>query len=268
MLLAQLSDFHVVLPDTEKGKLMGTPAYLQAAIAHVEAIDPEVHAVLGTGDLVDAGGKDEYELLKTILEACTRPLYLIPGNHDDRETMREVFRGAGHDYLPAQGFLQYSVDLGALRLLALDTLVPGEPGGLLCDERLQWLDDRLSEDDKPTIVMQHHPPFITGISQMDAMGLSGYEAEEEVLRKHPHVERVICGHIHRSIVRRFGGSVASTAPSTAHALELDLRGAGRLAVLREPPGCALHAWKDNALVTHTSVIGDFGPPYVIHERPE
>ncbi len=268
MLLAQISDFHVVLPDTEQGKLMRTSAYLEAALAHVEAMDPTVDAVLGTGDLVDAGKREEYELLATLFEASTKPVYLIPGNHDDREEMRTVFLAAGHDYLPDEGFIQYCVDLGPVRMVALDTLIPGEPGGLLCNERLQWLDARLSEDSKPTIVMQHHPPFVTGISQMDEMGLAGADEEAEIVRKYSHVERVICGHIHRSISRRFGGTIASTAPSTAHALELDLRSPGRLAVLHEPPGCTLHAWRDDALVTHTSVIGDFGPPYVIHERPE
>ncbi len=268
MLLAQISDFHVVPSDTEKGKLMRTAEHLQSALAHVEAIEPKVDVVLGTGDLVDAGGLEEYQLLASLLKACTRPLYLIPGNHDERELMREVLREHGHDYLPESGFLNYCVDLGELRLVALDTLVPGEPGGLLCEQRLAWLDERLGEDDKPTIVMQHHPPFATGLSQMDGMGLSGSAEEEAILRKHPHVERVLCGHIHRSIVRRFGGSLASTVPSTAHQLELDLRTPGRLAVLEEPPACALHLWRDDALVSHISLIGDFGPVYVIHERPE
>lgn len=265
MLLAQISDFHVVPPDTDLGKLMRTPGYLEAALAHVEAIAPSVDALLATGDLVESGAREEYELLASLLEATEKPIYLIPGNHDDREVMREVFRARGHRYLPEEGFLQYCIDLGPLRLVALDTLVPGEPGGLLCQERLAWLDARLAEDDKPTLVMQHHPPFATGISQMDEMGLTGCEEEEAVLRKHPHVERVICGHLHRSIVRRFGGTIASTVPSTAHAVELDLRSPGRLAVLREPPACALHFWREGALITHASVIGDYGPPYVIHE---
>ena len=270
MLLAQISDFHVLPPDTERGRLMRTHRYLQAALAHIESIVPKVDAVLATGDLVESGEREEYELLAELLEATSKPIYLIPGNHDRREFIRNVLGPRvllprGLDYLPESGFLHYCIDLGPLRLVALDTLVPGKPGGLLCDERLQWLDARLCEDDKPTLVLQHHPPFATGLSQMDGMGLSGSEKQEAIIRKHPHVEAVICGHLHRSICRRFGGTIASTAPSTAHALELDLRSPGRLAVLREPPGCALHLWRDNALVSHTSFIGDFGPPYVIHD---
>lgn len=267
MLLAQISDFHVVPPNTEKGTLMRTQSYLEAALAHIEAITPKVDAVLATGDLIDSAEREEYELLAVLLATSTVPIYLIPGNHDHREYMREVMRPKGFDYLPESGFLHYCVDLGPLRLVALDTLIPGEPGGLLCQERLQWLDERLSEDDKPTLVLQHHPPFATGLSQMDGMGLSGSEQEEAIIRKHSHVERVLCGHLHRSISKRFGGTIASTAPSTAHAVELDLRSPGRLAVLREPPGCALHLWRDDTLVTHTSFIGDFGPAYVIHDVP-
>ncbi len=268
MLLAQLTDFHVVPMDSEKGQIMRTPTFLEAALVHVAEMDPEVDAILATGDLVDSGEREEYELLATLLENCTKPIYMIPGNHDDRDQMREVLRGQGHSYLPEKGFLHYCVDLGPLRLIALDTLVPGEPGGLLCEERLHWLDERLREDNKATLIMQHHPPFETGLSQMDGMGLEGSAEEAEILGKYSHVERIICGHIHRGIVRRFGGTIASTAPSTAHAVELDLRIPGRLAVVQEPPGCALHLWRDDALVSHQSFIGDFGPPYVIHERPQ
>jgi 3',5'-cyclic AMP phosphodiesterase CpdA len=267
MLLAQISDFHVVPPNTEMGQVMRTQSYLEAALEHLESLAPSVDVVLGSGDLIEAGTEEEYELLAELLDACTKPIYLVPGNHDHRELMVKVMRPRGHDYLPESGFLNYCVDLGPLRLVALDTVIHGKPGGLLCEERLQWLDARLSEEDKPTIVMQHHPPFATGITQMDGMGLTGSAEEEAVIRKHPHVERVICGHLHRTMTRRFGGSIASTAPSTAHALELDLRNPGRLAVLREPPGCTLHHWNEGSLVSHISFIGDYGPPYVIHELP-
>ena len=82
------------------------------------------------------------------------------GNHDDREAMRSVFGDC--DWLPDEGFVQYVVDLGGLRLIALDTHVPGAPGGTLCDDRLDWLNDRLSEaPDRPTILFLRHPSFST-----------------------------------------------------------------------------------------------------------
>lgn len=243
---------------------MQTQAFLEAAVTHLNAMEPAVDLVLATGDLVEAGTREEYELLVEILEPLSMPVYMIPGNHDERQMMGQVLREHSRAaYLPEEGFLNYCVDLGPLRLVALDTVVQGEPGGLLCQERLQWLDARLAEEERPTIVMQHHPPFVTGMSQMDDMGLEGSTEEEEIIARYPHVERVLCGHLHRGITRRFGGTIASTCPSTAHAVELDLREPGRLGVVREPPACALHLWRDGALVSHVSYIGDYGPTLVV-----
>jgi 3',5'-cyclic-AMP phosphodiesterase len=69
------------------------------------------------------------------------PVFVIPGNHDAREPLREAFRDAG--YLPAESYLQFAIEDYPLRLVALDTLVPGENGGMLCAERLGWLDTAL-----------------------------------------------------------------------------------------------------------------------------
>ncbi len=267
MLIAQITDCHVVPPDSDKGKLMATKEYLETAVAHLLALEPRPDVVLITGDLVDDGSAQEYELLAELLAPLKAaiPTYLAPGNHDDRETMRRIMRSHGYDALPESGPLHYVVDLGELRLVSLDTVIPGEPGGILCEERLRWLDARLAEDERPTLIMQHHPPFRTGMVQMDTMGLSGMEREAEIVSKHGHVVRVLCGHLHRTIVSEFAGTVAMTAPSCAHAVELDLRGDGRLAVVREPPAATLHFWHHGSLVSHTSFIGDYGPPYVIAE---
>ncbi len=265
MLIAQISDPHVVLPESDKGKLMGTKEHLEAAVGHLLALAPAPFAVLLSGDLVDDGTAEQYELLATILAPlrAKMPVYLAPGNHDDREVMRNVMHAHGYDYLPAKGPLQYVADLGELRLISLDTLVPGEPGGLLCEERLAWLDARLEEDARPTLIMQHHPPFATGLVRMDGMGLSGIDAEAAILSKHDHVERVLSGHLHRTICCRFAKTMAYVAPSCAHAVELDLQTTGRLAVLREPPAASIHFWHQGCLVSHTSFIGDYGPAYVI-----
>lgn len=267
MLIAQISDCHVVPSDTAKGKLMATEEYLERAVSHVLALDPRPDAAILTGDLVDDGSVAEYDLLIEILAPLQKeiPVYVIPGNHDDRDVMRERMRGAGYDHLPEAGPLRYAVDLGELRLVALDTVIPGEPGGALSDDALAWLDERLAEEAKPTLIMQHHPPFATGLAHMDGMSLEAPERQASIVAKHGHVLRVLCGHLHRSIASEFAGTLAMTAPSCAHAVELDLRHEGRLAVVREPPALLLHLWRDGSLVTHTSYIGDFGAPYVIAE---
>jgi 3',5'-cyclic-AMP phosphodiesterase len=266
MLLAQITDLHVTTP----GKLLDshyhTAVRLEAAVKHLLALDPRPDAVAITGDLVDDGSSDEYERLVERLAPLPMPVYVVPGNHDEREAMRAAFGSRG--YLPASGFLCYEAEVGPVRLIALDTNIPGSPGGRLCAERLAWLDARLTEaPDRPTVVLQHHPPFATGIRAMDVMGLEGRDGEAEVIARHPQVERILCGHVHRSIVRRFAGTLASTCPSTAHQIDLDLRPRGHLAVIGEPPACALHTWSDAGLVSHLSYIGDHGPADIVMAAP-
>src|SRR5207245_3949899 len=105
---------------------------------------------------------EEYALLRSLLEPLSMPVFVIPGNHDAREPMRDAFIADG--YLPHEGFLHYAIEEHALRIIGLDTLVPGEAGGALCEDRLRWIDRALAAaPGRPTLVLMHHPPFATGI---------------------------------------------------------------------------------------------------------
>jgi Icc protein len=267
MLIAQITDTHVSTPGSQNDRFFRTAAHLGRAVEHLNALRPRPDVVLATGDLVERGRVGEYRRLRALLEPLATPLYLIPGNHDDRANLARVFDH--HRYLPRDGgFIQYTVDDWPVRLVALDTLVPGEGGGRLCAERLAWLDARLAEaPERPTVIFMHHPPFVTGIITMDAMGLDGSDAFAAVIRRHPQVERIVCGHLHRPIVRRFAGTVACTSPATAHQVALDLAPETRLAVLMEPPACMLHFWLGEAegLVSHVSLIGARHPLFTVFE---
>ena len=263
MLIAQISDTHIGTPGSRNDRDFRSVENLARAVAHLNDLSPRPDVAIATGDLVERGQVEEYERLRDILAPLAMPLYLIPGNHDDRANLVRTFDG--HRYLPRDGgFLQYVVEDWPVRLVALDTLIPGESGGRLCADRLQWLDARLAEaSDRATLVFMHHPPFKTGIRKMDQMGLDGIGALETVIRRHPQVERIVCGHLHRSITRRFAGTVACTAPATAHQIALDLGDVPRLATVMEPPACLLHLWLEHGegLVSHVSVIGDRFPPF-------
>jgi 3',5'-cyclic AMP phosphodiesterase CpdA len=257
MIVAQITDTHVGMPGSHVDQLFHTTAHLERAVEHLKALRPAPDVVLVTGDLADHGRVDEYERLGAILARLAMPVYVIPGNHDDRANLRRVFDRQPH--LGQNGdFIQYTVEDWPLRLVALDTLVPGSDRGLLCAGRLSWLEERLAEaPERPTLIFMHHPPFVTGIGSMDGMGLDGIDALAAVIRRHPQVERVVAGHIHRPIVRRFAGTVACVCPATAHQVALDLPPEPRLAMVMEPPACLLHAWlgAEQGLVTHLSPIG-------------
>jgi 3',5'-cyclic AMP phosphodiesterase CpdA len=251
MIVAQISDLHV------GDRVHRAADHLERAVDHVNALAPRPDVVLVTGDLAAHGRVEEYERAHAMLARLATPAYLIPGNHDDRRNLRSVFDA--HVYLGRDGdFIQYVLDEWPLRLIALDTLVPGSHRGLLCDSRLAWLDARLAEAPaRPTLVFMHHPPFVTGIASMDGMGLDGIDGLAAVIRRHPQVERIVAGHVHRPIVRRFAGTVACTCPGTAHQVVLELSARAPLRFVMEPPACMLHVWlgEEEGLVTHVSVIG-------------
>ena len=136
MLIAQISDMHIKPPGELLYKRVDTAGFLARAVAHVNALDPKPDIVIATGDLVDGGKPEEYAVLRRLLAPLAMPVHLIPGNHDARDAMREVF--TDHAYLPRTGFLQYTIEDLPVRLIALDTLVPGKGYGALCAERLDF----------------------------------------------------------------------------------------------------------------------------------
>lgn len=261
MLIAQLSDLHIKLPGRLAYKTVDTAAMLAEAVRCLNRLVPQPDLVVITGDLTDIGTPEEYAWLRELLAPLAVPLIVVPGNHDERDAMRAAFSDGG--YLPASGFLNFAVDeYDGLRLIGLDTLVPGQGGGAMCDERLAWLDTSLSAcPDTPTLLLMHHPPFLTGIGHMDRIGLRGRDAVARILARHPQVQRVLCGHLHRTILSTVGGRPAMTCPSPAHQVVLDLRDDAPSRFCMEPPGFMLHAWDGATLTSHSVAIGEFAGPY-------
>jgi 3',5'-cyclic AMP phosphodiesterase CpdA len=263
-LVVQISDFHIV----EIGRLLvdavDTAAFLRAAVDHLNALEPAPDVVLATGDLANDGRGAQYEHLRQLLAPLRAPLRLVPGNHDERAALRAVF--PDHEELGTDGYVQYVVD-GPARVVVLDSSRFPEPGGRLDAGQLEWLDGALGRaPTTPTIVAVHHPPFATGIGHMDAMGLHPADADAlaAIIARHPQVERIQCGHLHRSITTRWHGTIAATAPGVAHAVALDLVG-GPGAWNREPPACTLHWWTPaTGLVSHVQAIGAY--PATRYER--
>jgi 3',5'-cyclic AMP phosphodiesterase CpdA len=263
MLIAQITDLHVVARGTLCYAAIDTNAMLADAVTHLNAFEPRVDVVLATGDLTDNGRSEEYEALAEILDALEVPIHLVPGNHDERDAFLQRFGGLGG--LPNAGakFAHYVVDDHAVRMIGVDTTTQGVDEGRICKERLAWLDTQLTAaPDRPTLVFMHHPPFETGIEWMDGDGLHGGRRLAELIARHPQVERVLCGHLHRSIQTRWAGTIASIAPGTAHQVDLALRGVRWATFVMEPPAVALHLWQPPlGIVSHISYVGTNLEPF-------
>ena len=268
MIVAHISDIHLQPEGELAHDVADTAAGLAAAVERLAALDPPADAVLITGDLVDFPDAGAYAQLRRLLAPLAAPVYLIPGNRDDRECLRAAFADAG--YLPEDGaFLHYAVEHLPVRLLALDTVKAGAKTGEMCEERLSWLADRLAEaPGRPTVILMHHPPFKTGIPFMDGQDFAGADAFAGIVGAHQNVERVLCGHLHRSIQRRFAGTLACVAPSTAFHMPLDLRPGVDLSLVLEPSAGFLHVWAPSVgMVTHTLPLVEHPGPYPFRRRP-
>ncbi|MFN7085674.1 MAG: phosphodiesterase [Burkholderiales bacterium] len=256
MLIAQISDLHVMPAGELAYGRYDTAATLARCVDSLLRLRPLPALVLATGDLVEHGTAGEYRRLRGLLAPLPMPVYLIPGNHDARETLRLEF--GDHAYLGRAGTkVGYRVTGNEVCLIALDTVVPEEDGGALDPAQLDWLAAQLAAGPHtPTLVLMHHPPFTSGICRLDEIALDAASAGRlgRIIERHPQVERIVCGHTHRAIQARWHGTMVSVCPSTAFQYGIDLRPHAGAVPTAEPPAYQLHYWNGTGLVTHTVTL--------------
>lgn len=258
MLIAQISDLHVHDADAAIDSLVDANATLADAVHYLTTMVPRPDVVVATGDLTDDGTPTQYAVLRELLAPLDVPLYLVPGNHDERAPLVDAF--PDHTYLPRDGGpLNYVIDDHNVRLVGIDSTHLGHHDGELTDAELAWLDDTLAaRPDAPTLAFLHHPPFDTGVWWMDCVGipLEQRAAFEAVIRRHPQVRHVVSGHIHRPVQTLWGTTMVSVAPSTAHQVGLDLRKGGAMRLTAEAPSITLLDWTPERINLHTTQFGE------------
>ncbi len=262
LLIAQISDIHIV----EQGrKTLGVaPAEdnLASVIAHINRLVPKPDLVLLTGDVTDRGNAQETANAARLLADLNYPLFIIPGNHDTRESLWAQFGGTA---CPSRtgNTINYVIDGHDVRLIGMDSTIETKGGGELCDARLNWLEARLAEaPDQPTIVFMHHPPVKCSVPETDVDGFIGAGRLGEIIQRFPSVERILCGHIHLPTHSRWHGTIVTTCPATGMRLGLDLSMENESAFFLDVPGYMLHHWtKGQNLISHTVHVTQADGPY-------
>jgi len=261
MLIGQLSDTHVRPNGVLYQGVVDSNRMLAEAIEQLQQLDRRPDLVLLTGDLVDEGLPEEYAAIRALLEQLTVPYLVIPGNHDHRENFRAAF--ADHTYIARQGPLHFCVDRYPLRIIGLDSCVPGLHHGHIDAESLAWLSGVLEADPvKPTLIMMHHPPFASGIPYMDEYRCMDSAPLEALIARFSNVELVLCGHVHRSMLRRWANTVICSCPSTVTEIHLQLQASAAPQSHLGPRGGMLHCWDaTHGVLSHTLQFGRFDGPY-------
>jgi Icc protein len=218
MKIAHLSDTHICLPEPENSHRLKD---LTRAVDEINQAEPLPQLVVHTGDIAHNGQAREYQAAHKLLAQLKMPLYVIPGNKDERKEMRKVF-GDEMRLGVDQQFFQYSINCDSYRLLFLDTLDEGERLGTFCKSRFSNFTHLLEEDRrKPTIVFMHHPTF----DIVEAPRPFQFDSRETVrrfdniVRNNPQITRIFSGHSHR-----YGRhAIGNTELLAISAVAIDLR---------------------------------------------
>ena len=250
-----LSDPHI----TEPGELiigLDPAERLQAVLDAALTDHGDAEAIVLLGDLTHHGTAAEYARLKPLLDRLPVPVIPMLGNHDRREAFREVFKAAPD----ADGFVQSIYDFEQTRLITLDSLngppyPDGHHSGRLCEARLQFLDNALSDrGDRHAIVCIHHPPFDTGIIGMDIIKLADGDVFLDLLASHGNLH-LVCGHVHRTISGSRRGVPWSMFKSPCHQGVLELVDPNSHLSSNEPAAYGLALATESGVVIHSVDVG-------------
>jgi Icc protein len=257
VLVVQISDPHIYAHGQLMEGRVDTARGLIVALEQARRFAPDL--IILSGDLVNDADPAQYEHLAELLAGTELPLLLVAGNHDDRDAVRAIASTTNGALTPlpsVHGELEYDIVLpdGGPRFLVVDTVRADSHSGLLTSERLDALDQQLSTGAQ-TVVVQHHPPFISGIDFMDHYGLEGGAEELDVIARHRNVLAVLTGHLHRYAVHIRSGVTVITSPSSAAQVALDLSGGGT-SYTEEPGSILLHRFDDAGVTSHVMPLRD------------
>ncbi|WP_166869388.1 phosphodiesterase [Salinibacterium sp. ZJ70] len=252
--LLHLSDTHLVENRRPLYGAVDSDEHLASLLERLRTAGTRLDAIVLTGDLADHGAPDAYERLRELIEPFAAeqasPIVWVMGNHDDRE----VFRVHLLDEPAGTSPIDRVHDVGGLRIVALDSTVPGSHHGEIDAEQLDWLRGVLAtRAPHGTILALHHPPVPTTLPLLQMVDLHDAFRLEEVIRG-TDVRGILAGHFHYPTHSTFAGVPVSVAAATCYTQDLVVP-AGDTRAQNSGQGAALvHVHPDRIVHSDISMI--------------
>lgn len=218
--ILHISDTHLLGGGNKLHGVIDTESRLDDMFGRIEQSGRDIRALVFTGDLADQADEDAYQRLKNLVEPHARAMgalvIWVMGNHDEREPFSTQLWGSRE----SSGPLDRLYDVDGLRIIALDTSVPGYHHGDLEAAQLEWLADQLKVPaPRGTVLAMHHPPIPTVI---DLMGLIELENQEQLWEAidGADVRGILAGHLHYSTHTVRAGIPVSVAAAVCYNIDL------------------------------------------------
>ena len=214
--VAHVSDPHLLAGNAKQYGVIDTEAGLELALARLARLDPRPQALVFTGDLADEAEPAAYARLREIVEpaaaAMGAQVVWVMGNHDERAAYARALFDEDSDATQDRVH-----DVAGLRIVSLDTSVPGYHHGELTDAQLDWLADVLSTPaPHGTLLALHHPPIpIPMMPAAEVIELLDQQRLADVLAG-TDVRCILGGHFHYSTYSTFAGIPVSVASATCY----------------------------------------------------
>lgn len=212
MRILQLTDFHVFAAANATLKGIPTRESLIDVVGHIQRSQQPFDLVVVTGDHTHDELPESYQAVREILEPWADRLLQIPGNHDDRVVMRDIFSGLDGS---GQERIQFAREAGEWLLVGLDTHLLGEVAGSVDEEQVDWLKTLVAKSPASRVALFcHHPPIDVGSVWMDQIGLGGRELLQQVVTSDDRIRLICCGHVHHEFEGQLGAAKVVASPST------------------------------------------------------
>lgn len=208
MRFVQISDTHIFA--NKQDALLGVNTWesLQAIVALLLKYQDEFDFIIHTGDLSQDQTPASYNHIAECLNVFKKPIYFVPGNHDDPAVMEKVFP-------QGEWRLDKTIIRGNWQCVLLNSHQSHKVKGLINDEQLRFLENAIMKNpDKETVVFFHHHPLEIGCLWLDPLGVENSSLFWQSVKKFPQIKAIFFGHIHQEFAKEVNGIVCYGLPST------------------------------------------------------
>lgn len=256
-----LTDLHLTASG-ERASGYNTYENTDRALTHALSLFPDAEFVVITGDIANWGELEAYRHLERRLKSISLPVFLMIGNHDNRDNFFKVF-GDRHPFeFP---YAQYRQEFAGHELVFLDTQGVGSHAGRLSPDRLSWLDRTLGAAQNDVLMFMHHHPVELHAPALDAKGLTNWPEFHAVLARHrDKIRHIFHGHCHLLLQGNVEGISFTGLRSMSDQAYTDLK-LSKAARLHAEPHYGVAVVTPNSVVVHLQEF-NYSGPLLVRER--